>query len=175
MLHLAGRVADGVILGGGANRETVFKKMLHCVAEGRRQSIFPESLFEVFASLPACVHSDSKKAISAVRPHVARSLLTPQWELSTAADTVKDKIQSTYNYYEHMNPTAQHAELIPDEIVPEFAIAGTATECIQQASQLFEWGADQITIRPYATEDTSRSHTIQSFAEHVMQPLKKNT
>ncbi len=175
MLHLAGRVADGVILGGGANRETVFKKMLHCVTEGRRQSIFPESLFEVFASLPACIHSDSKKAISAVRPHVARSLLTPQWELSTAADTVKDKIQSTYNYYEHMNPTAQHAELIPDEIVPEFAIAGTATECIQQASQLFEWGADQITIRPYATEDTSRSHTIQSFAEHVMQPLKKNT
>ncbi|MEE8161503.1 MAG: LLM class flavin-dependent oxidoreductase [Acidobacteriota bacterium] len=172
MLNLAGRIADGVILGGGANREAVVKKMLQCVAEGRRQSTRSGDRFEVFASLPACVDSDREKALSAVRPHVARSLLTPQWELSAAAAAVRDKIRPMYDYYEHMNPTAQHAELIPDEVVPEFAIAGTASECIEQASQLFEWGADQITIRPYAVPGTPRVAAIQAFAEYVMKPLR---
>ncbi len=172
MLNLAGRIADGVILGGGANREAVVKKMLQCVTEGRRRSTRSGDPFEVFASLPACVDSDRTKALSAVRPHVARSLLTPQWGLSARAAAVRDQIRPMYDYYEHMNPTAQHAELIPDEVVPEFALAGTPSECIEQASQLFEWGTDQITIRPYAAQGTPRIAAIQSFAEYVMKPLR---
>lgn len=174
MLKLAGRIADGVILAGGAKRTTVVNKMLQCVSEGRRARTGGDEGFQIFAALPACVHTDRRKALAAVRPHVARSLLTPQFELSPAAAAARDKLRSLYDYYEHMSPAAHHAELIPDEVVPEYAIAGTPSECIEQAARLFDLGIDQITIRPYGAEISPRITAIQSFAEQVMKPLRQH-
>lgn len=173
MLKLAGRIADGVILAGGAKRPEVVKKMLDCVGEGRRERSQSLDHFEVFAALPVCVDSDRRKAIAAVRPHVARSLLTPQFMLSAAASAAREKLRSVYNYYEHMSPTAHHADLIPDEVVPEYAIAGTPSECIQQVAQLFDLDIDQITIRPYGAEGAPRKTTIKRFAEEVVKPFRE--
>jgi alkanesulfonate monooxygenase SsuD/methylene tetrahydromethanopterin reductase-like flavin-dependent oxidoreductase (luciferase family) len=173
MLKLAGCIGDGVILAGGAKRTTVVKKMLECLSEGRQARTGSGDEFQVFAALPACVHPDRQKALAAVRPHVARSLLTPQFELSPAAAAAREKLRSLYDYYEHMSPAAHHAELIPDEIIPEYAIAGTPSECIEQAVQLFDLGIDQITIRPYGSENSPRITAIKSFAEQVMRPLRQ--
>lgn len=173
MLKLAGRIGDGVILAGGAKRSEVVKKMFECVNEGRRERIQSGDRFEVFAALSACVDSERRKAIAAVRPNVARSLLRPQFMLSSAASTAREKLRSVYNYYEHMSPTAHHAELIPDEVVPEYAIVGTPSECIQQVGQLFDLGIDQITIRPYGADGAPRMTTIKRFAEEVMKPFRE--
>jgi len=172
MLRLAGRVGDGAILARVSLKGDVLKRMLECVSEGRQQRTIPADSFQICAALPVCVDADRQKAIAAVRPHVARSLITPLWEFSPEAVGAQKKLERLYDCYDHLNPTAPHAQAVPDTVVPEFAIAGTAAECIEQVARVFEMGVDQITIRPYAVEGSSRSATIKSFAREVMDPLK---
>jgi 5,10-methylenetetrahydromethanopterin reductase len=172
MLRLAGRVGDGAILARVSLKGDVLERMLECVSEGRQQRTISEDGFQICAALPVCVDADRQKAIAAVRPHVARSLITPLWEFSPEAVEARKKLERLYDCYDHLNPTAPHAQAVPDTVVPEFAIAGTAAECIEQAARVFEMGVDQITIRPYAAEGSSRSAMIKSFALEVIDPLK---
>jgi 5,10-methylenetetrahydromethanopterin reductase len=171
MLRLAGRVGDGAILARVSLKGDVLERMLECVSEGRRQRTTPTDGFQICAAIPVCVDADKQKAIAAVRPHVARSLITPLWRFSPEAVEAGKKLERLYECYDHLNPTAQHAQAVPDAVVPEFSIAGTAAECREQAARVFERGVDQITIRPYAVEGSSRSATIESFAREVMEPL----
>jgi 5,10-methylenetetrahydromethanopterin reductase len=70
-----------------------------------------------------------------------------------------------------MSPVAAHAAEIPDEVVSQFAIAGTAAECATQCRALFAAGVDEITIRPYAVGGGSRADTIRTFAHEVIARL----
>jgi len=108
-----------------------------------------------------------------VRSHVASTLRHVHWELSEPARRAAAALQTAYDIYEHMSPTAQHAALIPPEVITEYAIAGAPEECIAQARGLFEAGADEITIRPYAVEGGTRAATIEAFASLVMARLLK--
>ena len=76
-----------------------------------------------------------------------------------------------YDNYQHLNPNAAHADAVPDEVVPEFALAGTPARCIDTARRMFDSGIDQITIRPYAVDGLPRASMIRAFAEQVMQPM----
>jgi 5,10-methylenetetrahydromethanopterin reductase len=174
MLRLAGKVGDGAILARVSLKGGVLRKMLECVDEGRRQRTTPAESFQICAALPVCIDADRQKAIAAVRPHVARSLITPLWEFSPEAVEARKKLERLYDCYDHLNPAAPHAEAVPDAVVPEFAIAGTPAECVEQAARVFEMGVDQITIRPYGVERSSRSAMIESFAREVMAPLRKS-
>ena len=110
--------------------------------------------------------------MAAVRPHVARSILKPFWGLSPAA--AKDRRAESYDNYQHLNPNAPHAADVPDEVVPEFPLAGTPARCIETARRMFDRGIDQITIRPYAVNGQPRVSMIRAFAEQVMQPMQRN-
>ena len=173
MLALAGRVGDGVIIARASIKSNMLTDMLDCVNAGRKFREKEEPDFKTFLSLPVCVDTDKRKAIEAVRPHVARSILTPLWELSKlAAETLKN-LEQQYNNYEHLHPTANHADIIPDEVVPEYAIAGTPADCKDEVVRLLEGNIDQITIRPYSPKGVPRSVMIQKFAEEVIAPLRK--
>lgn len=174
MLKLAGRIADGVILGRGSMKGGMLGKMLECVNQGRQERSAGGDNFRTFLSVPVCVDADKQKAMAAVRPHVARSILTPRWQLSEAAAAAREKLEGLYDNYEHLNPAAAHAESVPDEVVPEYAIAGTPSECIEQVARLFEMAIDQITIRPYAVDGAPRRTMIESFANQVMEPLVRS-
>ena len=173
MLRLAGRVGDGAILARVPLKGEVLKKMLQCVAEGRQTRTISADRFHICAAFPVCIDPDRERAIAAVRPHVARSLITPLWKFSPEAVEAGKQLERLYNCYDHLNPTALHAQAVPDTVIPEFAIAGTAAECREQAARVFDLGVDQITIRAYAAEGSSRSETIQSFARDVMEPLRR--
>ena len=173
-LRLAGRIGDGIILCTGTSRAD-FQKAMGIVEKGRKESVQNGGNFSIIFMMPAAIHADREKAFAAVRPHVARTLLSYPWELSKAAAQAKKKVEESYNYWEHMNPAALHRELIPDEVVPEFAIAGTAADCRQQVIGLFEQGIDQLHIRPYGVADAPRSSTIEAFATEVIEPLRRNS
>jgi 5,10-methylenetetrahydromethanopterin reductase len=171
MLRLAGQIGDGVIVVRQAQAGERLQAMLDCVRAGRAESERPDRPFVVCLSAAAAVHGDRRKALAAVRPHVARGLFTPTWSLSEAAQRASEAVKTSYDFYEHMSPTAKHAALIPDEVVTEFAIAGTPADCVAQVQALFEAGADEITIRPYGIDGGSRGATIETFAKEVMAPV----
>lgn len=171
MLRLAGQIGDGVILTRQARAGPTLEAMMRCVREGRAEAGLGGRPFMTCVSASVAVHRDRSKALLAVRPHVASTLRHVHWGLSEPARRTAERLQDSYDVYEHMSPTARHAELIPDEVISEFAIAGTPDECIEQARELFEAGVDEITIRPYGVDGGSRAAMIETFAQQVLAAL----
>jgi 5,10-methylenetetrahydromethanopterin reductase len=172
MLELAGEVADGAVVTRRAQAGPVLDAMLERVANGRRAAGREALPFRTCLSASAAIHEDREQALKAVLPHVASTLRTVHWELSPAAQLARDRINAGYDIYQHMNPAAVHADLVPAEVVTEFALAGAPAECVEQAIGLFRAGVDEITIRPYGVLGGSRAQTIETFAREVMGPVR---
>jgi 5,10-methylenetetrahydromethanopterin reductase len=172
-LQLAGRIGDGVIISAGTPRSS-FQKAMGYVQAGIKERTLSKDNFQIIFMRDAAIHADRKKALAAVRPHVARNLLTYP-DVSEAATAAKTELQAAYNYNQHLSPDATHGELIPDEVIPEFAIAGTAADCREQVIKLFEQGIDQLDIRLYGVDGAPRSAAIEAFANEVMEPLRSKT
>jgi alkanesulfonate monooxygenase SsuD/methylene tetrahydromethanopterin reductase-like flavin-dependent oxidoreductase (luciferase family) len=172
MLELAGEIGDGAIVTRRAQAGPVLDAMLARLGAGRIAAGRDALPFRTCLSASFAVHPDRDPAIQAVRPHVASTLRHVHWAMSDAAREASERIARAYDIYQHMDPTAIHADLVPDAVVAEFAIAGAPTECIDQAVGLFEAGVDEITIRPYAVLGASRARTIEQFATEVMAPVR---
>jgi 5,10-methylenetetrahydromethanopterin reductase len=164
-LQLAGRIGDGVIISAGTPRSSL-RKTMDYIHAGLKERTLPKDNFQIIFMRDAAIHADRKKALAAVRPHVARNLLTYA-DVSEAATTVKKELQAGY-----MSRDATHGELISDEVIPEFAIAGTAADCREQVIKLFGQGIDQLAIRLYSVDGALRSDAIEAFANEVIEPLR---
>ena len=81
---------------------------------------------------------------------------------------VVTKICEQYEYYQRMVVRADHSELVPDQLVPKFAIAGTVEECREQVKQLLETGVQQVSIIPHTPDPQDRLALIRTFAEDVV-------
>jgi 5,10-methylenetetrahydromethanopterin reductase len=172
ILTLAGEIGDGMLISGRGCAGPTLEAMLRCAREGRAASARPERPFTTYLGVAAAVHADRAKAIGAVRPHVVASALRrPLWPLEGAARAASEAVQGVYSPFDHMNPTDKYAGIVPDEVVTEFAIAGTPEECRAQARALFAAGIDEITIRPYAVDGQPRGATTETFARDVMAPV----
>jgi 5,10-methylenetetrahydromethanopterin reductase len=172
ILTLAGEIGDGMLITGRARAGPTLDAMLRCAREGRAASASPERPFAVYVGVAAAIHADRATAIAAVRPHVVASALRrPLWPLSEAARAASEAVQAVYSPFDHMSPTDKYEGLVPDEVVTEYAIAGTPEECRAQVRALFAAGVDEITIRPYAVDGQPRSATTEIFAREVMAPV----
>jgi alkanesulfonate monooxygenase SsuD/methylene tetrahydromethanopterin reductase-like flavin-dependent oxidoreductase (luciferase family) len=141
------------------------------VRAGRAAAPQPGRPFRTYLSIAAAVHADGRLALDAVRPQVAVALLTPHWPLSEAAEAVREQLKASYDYYQHMSRQARWADLIPDAIVPSFALAGTAEECVAQLRELLPLGFDEVTLIPYATPDAPRADMVRALARDVLARL----
>jgi 5,10-methylenetetrahydromethanopterin reductase len=174
MLRLAGAIGDGAIVTREARAGETLNAMLASVQEGREEAGATAGPFWTCLSASVAVHPDRTPALQAVRPHVASTLRARlHWPLSPEAEEARDRIAAEYDFYRHMDPAAVHAGLVPDTVVTQFAIAGTAEDCIEQAVALFEAGIDEITIRPYGVAGASRAEMIDQFAQQVVVPVNE--
>jgi 5,10-methylenetetrahydromethanopterin reductase len=172
MLQLAGQIGDGAILSGQLGNPEVRREALDRLLQGQRERLCPPERFVVHAGVAASVSADRQSALDAVRPHVAQGLQSPLARLTGAALAARARLTSSYNVQDHMHPGAPHAVVVPDDVIPEFAIAGVPNECIHQCRAMFEAGIDEITIRPYALPGQTRLEMIEAFAREVMNPLR---
>jgi 5,10-methylenetetrahydromethanopterin reductase len=172
MLRLAGQIADGAIVTSSGRADARLRAMLDCVQAGRAAAASPQGRpFRTYLSIPAAVDADRRKAIAAARPQVAVSLLMPHWTLSGVAQQAQQQLRASYDYYQHMSRQPRYAEVIPDEIVPEFALAGTPDECVQQLRGLVTQGFHEITLCPYAIDGGTRADMIGALAREVLDRL----
>ena len=175
VLALAGELGDGAIIGGGTCSPERLQAKLSAVQEGRARAT-AAGPFRVGLSVTTAVHPDRVLALAAVRPAVAVNLrfTDPAWPLSEAARRARAAVTELYRHDEHMSPAAadKFAEAIPDEVVDEFAIAGTPAECLAKARAIFAAGIDEIMIHAYGVAGASRGATIETFAREVIAPLR---
>jgi 5,10-methylenetetrahydromethanopterin reductase len=80
-----------------------------------------------------------------------------------------DRIRDGYDYYQHMDPEASHADIVPDELVDLFALAGSPDQCRDRLAELAKLKIDQVSIVPFVRPGESRAPSIRTFAQIVDQ------
>ncbi len=171
-LMAGGAVCDGVIVDGhlGGNAEGA-RFTVKVASEAARAAGRDLSTYRFIAAIDAAIDEDRAVALDKVRPTVARNVANKPWLPDTIkvdhAQTVKDVTES-YKFYQHLDLTAQHRKLIPDELAMKCAIAGTPQDCIEKAHELREAGITEISIFITSQDENGSATTLRRFAEEVL-------
>jgi 5,10-methylenetetrahydromethanopterin reductase len=106
-----------------------------------------------------------------VRPTAARNIARKPWLPDTLgvehADVVQE-VTDSYRFYEHLDLTAKHRELIPDEVARKCTIAGTPEDCIAKSRELEEAGITEIAIFVTSQNEAASRNTLERFARDVI-------
>lgn len=167
ILEMSGRIADGVIVLVGTAPHFI-SAALETIERGAAQSGRTLDDLHIVLWTPTAIGDDSTEARDLVRAHVSRVAIRPlPAKVDPALEKAIDRIRETYDYYEHMNTEAAHADLVPDELVDLFALAGTPDECAARLKDIESLGVDQVSIVPFVRPGQSREATIRTFADIV--------
>ncbi|MGE0613867.1 MAG: LLM class flavin-dependent oxidoreductase [Hyphomicrobiales bacterium] len=146
MLDLAGRIADGVILMNGVAPDLI-EAAISLVRNGAREAgRRPEDVKTVVWA--ACHASNDRSAsFDAVKYNVARAILRPMpGQVDALAEATAKQIEKRYDYAQHGSAEADFAALVPDELVPRYAFAGSVDEVATQLEALREIGVDEVAL-----------------------------
>ena len=146
MLELSGRIGDGCLAVVGLHPRQLEAARARLAAGGSAKG------FEVVWWVPIAAGSSSAQAREDVKPYVARSLRHPlPAELIPVEREAAERIRASYEYGRHLAPGA-HADLVPDEIVKDWAVAGTPAECREQLAALDLRAGERIGLVPMGRE-----------------------
>jgi 5,10-methylenetetrahydromethanopterin reductase len=159
MLELAGKVAEGVLL-GSVPLEYI-KIVKEYIEEGKSIAGRNSEKFEIANSIIFSASNDREKAFDLAKPYLVYSLAaTPEYILKVAGFSQKD-----INPIIKALPNEKKAsEEITKEMVEKFAIAGTIDECINKMKAYANAGVTQIVC----------SSPIGENEEEIIELLGKN-
>lgn len=172
LLHMAGRIGDGVILLVGTHPDTV-GAALDVVAAGAADSGRRLEDLHTVLWCPAAIADHGTAARDLVRPHVAGTVMQalrfdlPAEDIATVAS-----IRETYDYYQHMVPGSPHSRLVTDSLLDRFAVAGTPQECRERLDAVAATGIRQVSIIPFVAAGHDRSAVLEGFAAISADRLK---
>ena len=168
--RLAGKIADGAIVLVGTAPEFLeaSRRELEKGAAEVGRNLWAEG-FRVVCWTPCSIQDDGKAARAAVKAHVARVLKRKlPFDLDPETMAVVQRIREQYEYYEHMVAGTAHGELVPDDLVEKFAIAGTPAEAREQFERLAATGlVDEIAIIPHTQVPAERERIIRTVGEMI--------
>jgi 5,10-methylenetetrahydromethanopterin reductase len=149
MLHLAGAIADGVIIMGPADPE-VQRAQFEDVDRGATEAgRSPEDVFrDVWITMAV---DGEERGVDAVRSWAsAQARWLNKWQnLPTGLRQFQDEMRAaadTYDFERHLSVSAGHAGVVSDELATALAVAGSVAECAQRIEQIIEVGADRVTV-----------------------------
>lgn len=166
----AGRIGDGVILGGRRDivGVEVAKIRQAAAAAGRDPSSVP-----IMSWIPCSIAKSEKRAREAVKPHVARSAMVTFTKMMRDGKPVDDidreateRLNRVYDFSHHMGP--EHSHLVPEHWVDLFSIAGTPDRVREKIEAVVGDGVDAISIVPYGDKEA----IMKEFARKVKDALR---
>jgi 5,10-methylenetetrahydromethanopterin reductase len=161
MLELAGRIGDGCLAVVGLHSRQLDAARARIAAGGPAQG------FEVVWWVPVAASEDSAEAREDVKSYVARSLRHPlPAELTPVEREAAERIRVSYEYGQHLAPGAVHARLVPDEIVEDWAVAGTPAECREQLERLDLRTGERIGLVPMGRDP--KAAQVRRLLEEVL-------
>jgi 5,10-methylenetetrahydromethanopterin reductase len=165
MQELAGRVADGVVLGYWPD----LTKGLARVREGEAREQRPAGQVQAVLWTPCAISEDGREAFEAVKPQVARRLLSAaeRGALSEEEIALTEPLRKAYDFRHHMG--AEHSALVPDQLVDRYAVAGTPGQVRAKIERVCSMeGIHEIAIIPWGRDPEA---VIEAFARGVIRPL----
>ena len=171
-VRVAGEICDGVIVDGhmGGNAEGA-RATIAAASEGAEAAGRDPSKLRFIAAIDAAIDDDRHTALDKVRPTAARNIARKPWLPDTLgvehADVVRE-VSEAYKFYEHLDLTAKHRELIPDEVAMKCCIAGTPADCIAKARELEEAGITEISIFITSQDEDGSRTVLERFAAEII-------
>jgi 5,10-methylenetetrahydromethanopterin reductase len=149
-LQLAGRCADGVILGTGFNLR-VFEWAKQKLREGTAEAGRQESNVAVLAAGMLCIRDDGNEARRIVRNRIAnRAHHNFRFTLETVPPEELPGVQKFMAGFDVMKPMEERVDpdLVNDYLTHRFSIAGTPNECIERIEELRDAGVQHLMLTP---------------------------
>ena len=171
-LQLAGRSADGVILGTGFDLR-VYEWAKQKIREGAAQAGRKENEIAIIAAGMLCVHDDGAEARRVVRNRIAnRAHHNFRFTFETVPTAELDGVKTFMGGFDVMKPMEDRVDpdLVNDYLVHRFSIAGTAKECIERIEELKSAGVDHLMLTPARKV---YSESVEAFAAKVIPHFKK--
>ena len=149
MLRLAGEVADGVIVMGPSDPETVRVQLDHVKSgmqdAGRTDGSVVRDLWVTMAV------GERDSATADVRSWASAQArwLTTWKEVPPGLQRYRDEMDRASRRYEfgsHLARGATHAVDVSDEFARALAVAGTVEDCVRRVGELAAIGPDRITV-----------------------------
>jgi 5,10-methylenetetrahydromethanopterin reductase len=160
MLELAGRIGDGCLAVVGLHPRRLEAARARLAAGGASEG------FEVVWWLPVAAADDPAQAREDVKAYVARSLRHPlPAQLTPVEREAADQIRASYDYRRHLEPGA-FAGLVPDEILADWAVAGTPAACREQLERLELEPGERIGLVPMGSEP--KAVQVRRLLEEVL-------
>jgi 5,10-methylenetetrahydromethanopterin reductase len=174
ILAMCGRVADGVILMGGANAEFTQWQMDH-VRRGAEEvgRDFNEIKFDLWVTIG--ISDDRAEALDDVShwsasqaetfskwKHLPDFLLPFQEDFKRAADN--------YNRLEHMSSHAGHKDSVSREFMEFVSLVGSADECLEKVQELGKLGLNGVTLA-FRAGKGGRLKRMEEISEGIIRRL----
>jgi 5,10-methylenetetrahydromethanopterin reductase len=172
-LRLAGRVADGVILGNGFDLRAL-QWARERIAEGAKEAGRPLSDIDMIAAGMVCIKSDGNEARAIVRRRLAnRAHHNFRFTLETVPPEELASVKEFMEAFDEMKPMEERVDpnLVTDYLVQRFAIAGTSEECIARVKELEKAGVKRVMLTP---SRTVYHETVEALASSVMPAFERD-
>ena len=166
-LQLAGRCADGVILGTGFDLR-VFDWAKNKIREGTESAGRDAKEVAMIAAGMLCVCDDGKEARRIVRNRIAnRAHHNFRFTLETVPAEELNGVQKFMAGFDVMKPMEDRVDpdLVNDYLVRRFSIAGTPGECIVRIEELKAAGVEHLMLTPARKV---YHESVEAFANKVM-------
>jgi 5,10-methylenetetrahydromethanopterin reductase len=178
MLHLAGRIGDGVIAGTGLLPEVIEDTIARVHAGASAAGRDPKDV-DIWFTTRTSLHEDRDRAINNVKASVS-SILNHSMRYSLEGKCVpqdlREKIQTYadgYVLYDHVlqagqNPQRMEELGLTDYAIRRFALAGNPGDWIAQIEEVAEAGATQLWVSPGGGRLERQSHYMQILGKEIM-------
>jgi len=182
MLELAGELADIVHLASFFVNVEHQRENLAAVRAGAQRSGRDSSSFEIDISMPCSISDDREAARQAARRPAAQGILwtaaaerysrdRADWVRPAqfrVPDDVVEALSSRWDFWTQAQFPRELADLITDDILDEFALAGTAEECAARLRRIQQALPEVTGLRIYAVPPAGQS-LYQGYVEMIGQ------
>lgn len=178
MLHLGGRIGDGVVAGTGLLPD-VIKDTIARVHAGAREAGRDPSDVDIWFTTRTSLHEDRERAIQDVKASVS-SILNHSMRFGLdgkhVPDDLRAKIQTYvdgYELYDHVvhegrNPKRMEELGLTDYAIRRFALAGNPRDWIARIEQIAEAGARKLWVSIRAGDMDTQLHYMRILGRDIM-------
>jgi 5,10-methylenetetrahydromethanopterin reductase len=178
MLHLGGRIGDGVIAGTGLLPE-VIRDTIARVHAGAREAGRDPGDVDIWFTARTSLHEDRAQAIENVVASVS-SILNHSMRFGLDGKHVPDDLRARvqayvdgYELYDHVlhagkNPRRMADLGLTDYAIDRFALAGAPRDWVARIEQLAERGARKLWLGVSGRDLESQKHYLRLMGEEIL-------
>jgi 5,10-methylenetetrahydromethanopterin reductase len=178
MLHLGGRIGDGVIAGTGLLPEVVRDTIARVHAGARAAGRDPGTV-DIWFTARSSLHEDRERAIDGVKASVSSILnhaMRSGLDDKHVPDDLRAKIQAYvdgYELYDHVldagkNPRRMADLGLTDYAIDRWALAGAPRDWIARIEQLAERGATRLWVGVSGRDLATQMRSLKLLGEQIM-------